>query len=121
MFLKQSSPQIVGRYKEDIMSYFPRKLIKYVHANEAVIANEYRYGDGPPLMPPSFSAAKKADRKADVVDLLEQASQKSNAKGDRKQAWLFRKLANKIDRCRHRDRCGSPARGCAKSRHPRVE
>ena len=91
------------------MSHSPRRLIRYVHANEAVIANEYWYGDGAPLMHPSLSAANTAKRQAEVVDLLEQAAQRSNAKGDRKQARLLKKLANKIDRCRRGDRCGSLA------------
>ena len=85
------------------------KLTRHVHAHDAVIGNEYWYGDGPPLMHPSLSARKTAQRKADVVDLLEKASQRSNAKGDRKQARQFRRLAKELDRCRHRNRCGSLA------------
>ena len=91
------------------MSQSHPRLLKHVHAHDAVITNEYWYGDGPPLMHPSLSARKTAERRADVVDLLEKASQRSNAKGDRKQARLLKKLANKIDRCRRGDRCGSLA------------
>jgi hypothetical protein len=91
------------------MSNSHPKLIKHVHAHEVVITNVYWYGDGPPLMHPSLSAAKTADRKADVVDLLENAANKSKDTGDRGQSRLLRPLANKIDRCRRRDRCGSLA------------
>jgi hypothetical protein len=91
------------------MSNSHPKLIKHVHAHEVVITNVYWYGDGPPLMHPSLSAAKTADRKADVVDLLENAANKSKDTGDRGQSRLLRRLANKIDRCRRRDRCGSLA------------
>jgi hypothetical protein len=91
------------------MSNSHPKLIKHVHAHVAVIANEYWYGDGPPLMHPSLSAAKTAERKADVVDLLEKASQRSNAKGVRRQARILKPLASKLNRCRRGDRCGSLA------------
>jgi hypothetical protein len=91
------------------MSNSHPRLIKYISAHVAVIANEYWYGDGPPLLKVSFSAAKTADRQAEVVDLLEKAANESKATGDPKQARLLRKLANKIDRCRRRDRCGSLA------------
>jgi hypothetical protein len=107
--LETSFSQIVGHCKEDIVSNSHPKLTKHLHAHVAIIANEYWYGDGPPLMHPSLSAAKTAKRQAEVVDLLERASQRSNAKGDRKQARLLKKLSNKIDRCRRRDRCGSLA------------
>jgi hypothetical protein len=82
---------------------------RHVRAHEAVIANEYWYGDGPPLMHPSLSAAKTAERQAKVVDLLEKAASKSNALGDRKKYRLLKRLAKKLDRCRRGDRCGSLA------------
>jgi hypothetical protein len=91
------------------MSHSPQRLIKYIHAHEAVIANEYWYGDRPPLMHPSLSARKTGERRADVVDLLEKAANKSKDTGDRDQSRLLRRLANKIDRCRAGDRCGSLA------------
>ena len=46
------------------MSNSRAKSIKHVHAHEAVITNEYWYGDGPPLMHPSLSARKTAERRA---------------------------------------------------------
>ena len=91
------------------MSQSHPRLIKHIHAHEVVISNDYWYGDGSPLMHPSLSARKTGERCADVVDLLEKASQRSNAKGDRKEARQFRRLANKIDRCRATNRCGSLA------------
>jgi hypothetical protein len=91
------------------MSQSHPRLIKHVRAHEAVIGNEYWYGDGPPLMHPSLSAKKTAGRRAEVVDLLEKAAKKSKGTGDRDQSRLLRRLANKIDRCRRRNRCGSLA------------
>ena len=91
------------------MSNSRAKSIKHVHAHEAVIANEYWYGDGPPLMHPSLSARKTAERQAEVVDLLQKAANKSKAAGDLKLSRQLKKLGNKIDRCRRGDRCGSLA------------
>jgi hypothetical protein len=83
--------------------------IKHVHAHEAVISNEYWYGDGPPLMHPSLSARKTAERRVEVVELLEKAANKSKVAGDLKLPRQLKKLAKKIDRCRRGDRCGSLA------------
>lgn len=91
------------------MSNTHPRLIKHVHAHEVVISNDYWYGDGPPLVHPSLSARKTGERRAEVVDLLEKAAKKNKAVGDRKQARLLKRLANKIDRCRATDRCGSLA------------
>jgi len=62
----------------------PNTIRRHVHAHEAVIATEYWYGDGPPRLKASFSAAKTAERQAEVVDLLERAANKRKATGDRK-------------------------------------
>jgi hypothetical protein len=91
------------------MSNSNPRLIKHIHAHEEVITNEYWYGDGLPLMHSSLSAKNTAQRQVDVVDLLEKAAKKNKAAGDRKQARLLKKLANKIDRCRATNRCGSLA------------
>jgi hypothetical protein len=57
------------------------RLMKHAHAHEAVITNEYWYGDGPPHLKASFSAAKTADRQAEVIDLQERAANKAKANG----------------------------------------
>jgi hypothetical protein len=82
---------------------------RYLHAHEAVITNEYWYGDGSPRLKEAFSAAKTAKRQAKVVELLEKAANKSKAAGDRQLSRQLGKLANKIERCRRGDRCGSLA------------
>jgi glucose-1-phosphate adenylyltransferase len=51
------------RKHDDVMSSFRTIPVKHVHAHEAVITNEYWYGDGPPLMHPSLSAGKTAERR----------------------------------------------------------
>jgi hypothetical protein len=85
------------------------RLIKHLGAHEAVIGNEYWYGDGQPLMHPSLSAKKTAKRRSDVVDILLKAGMKNEASGDRIKAKLLKRLANKIDHCRRGFRCGSLA------------
>jgi hypothetical protein len=60
--------------------------VKYIHAHEAVIANEYWYGDRAPFLGKSFSAAKTAQRHADIVDLLQRASRRIAGTGDRRQS-----------------------------------
>jgi hypothetical protein len=85
------------------------RLTKHVHVHEAVIANEYWYGDGPPRLKASFSAAKTRERQAEVIDLLERAAKRAKANGDRELSRRLGKLANKINRCRRRARCGSLA------------
>jgi hypothetical protein len=81
------------------------RLTKHVRAHEAVIAEEYWYGDGPPLMHPSLLASNTAKRRADVVGIPLKAK-KSKALGDRNRVRLLKRLANKIDRYRHGSRCG---------------
>jgi hypothetical protein len=81
----------------------------HVHAHEVVTTDEYWYGDGAPRLKTTFSAAKTAERQAEIIDLLEKAANKSKANGDRQQSRQLGKLANKLDRCRRRDRCGSQA------------
>ena len=83
--------------------------MKHVRTHEAVTASECWYGDGPPLMHPSLSAAKTARRRVELVDLLEKAATKSNSTGDRKQGRILKRLATKLDRCRRDNRCGSLA------------
>jgi hypothetical protein len=88
------------------MNQCQARLSKHLRAHEAVIDNEYWYGNGSPLMHPSLSAKKTAERRVDVVDLLEKATKKSEALGGRNQARVLKRLAHKIDRCWRGDRCG---------------
>jgi hypothetical protein len=80
---------------EGIMSHSQPRLSKHLRAHEAVVGNEYWYGDGPPLMHPSLSAKETAERRADVVDILLKAAKKNKASEDRDQAKLLKRLANK--------------------------
>ena len=85
----------------------------HIRAHEAVVTNEFWYGDGPPTLGKSFTAAKTAERHADVVDLLQRAAETTEKAGDRKLSRVLWDLADKIYYCRPRARCGSLA--CPKS------
>jgi hypothetical protein len=92
-----------------MMNNSDSRLMKHVHAHEAVITNEDWYGDGPPFLKAQFSAEQTAERQAEIVDLLEKGATKSKAAGDRQQFRPLKRLANKLDRCRPHHRCGSLA------------
>src|SRR4029077_9539945 len=87
---KKQSLRTSVQLPRGIMSNSQPRVIKHVHAHEAVITNEYWYGDGPPLMHPSLSARKTAERRVDVVELLEKAGNTNIATGDWKEARQFR-------------------------------
>ena len=82
---------------------------RHVRAHEAVINNEFWYGDGPPSLGKSFTAKKTAERHADVVRLLQRAAKSVEKAGDRKLSRLLWELADKLYGCRPRARCGSLA------------
>jgi hypothetical protein len=82
---------------------------RHVRAHEAVVTNEFWYGDGPPSLGKSFTAAKTADRHAEVVALLLKAAKKAEKAGDKQLANAFHDLSDKLHSCRPRARCGSLA------------
>ena len=82
---------------------------RHVRAHEAVINNEFWYGDGPPSVGKSFTAKKTAERHADVVRLLQRAANSAEKAGDRKRSRVLWELADKLYDCRPRARCGSLA------------
>lgn len=82
---------------------------RHVRAHEAVVTNEFWYGDGPPTLGKSFTAGKTAERQAEVVALLLKAAKKAEKAGDKQLANAFHDLADKLHSCRPRARCGSLA------------
>jgi len=82
---------------------------RHVRAHEAVINNEFWYGDGPPSLGKSFTAARTAERQRDVVGLLQKAATSAGTAGDQKRSRLLWELADKLYGCRPRARCGSLA------------
>lgn len=82
---------------------------RHVRAHEAVVTNEFWYGDGPPTLGKSFTAAKTDERQADVVGILLKAAKKAEKAGDKQLANAFHDLADKLHDCRPRGRCGSLA------------
>ncbi len=81
----------------------------HVRAHEAVVVNEFLYGDGPPTLGKSFTAARTAERHADVVTILQRAANSAETAGDQKLSRLLWDLADKLYNCRPHHRCGSLA------------
>jgi hypothetical protein len=82
---------------------------RHVHAHEAVVTNEFWYGDGSPALGKSFTAGKTAERHAAVVSILLKAAKKAATAGDKRLADAYYRLADKLHGCRRRARCGSLA------------
>jgi hypothetical protein len=81
----------------------------HVRAHEAVVTNEFWFGDGHPTLGKSFTAKKTAERHADVIGILQRAAKSAETAGDRKLARVLWELADKVHDCRPRARCGSLA------------
>jgi hypothetical protein len=82
--------------------------VAHIRAHEAVVTNEFWFGDGPPFLG-SFTAKKTAERHADIVGLLQRAAKGAETAGDRKLSRSLWDLADKLYGCRRRARCGSLA------------
>jgi hypothetical protein len=83
--------------------------VPHVRAHEAVVTNEFWYGDGSPVLGPSFTEKKTAERNADVVELLLKAGKKAAKAGNKQLADIYYDLGDKLHRCKPRSRCGSLA------------
>lgn len=81
----------------------------HVHAHEAIIECKRWYGDGEPSLGPAFTAEKTKQRHAQVVNILLRAGDKASKAKDVKTANAYYDLADKLDSCKPRARCGSLA------------
>jgi hypothetical protein len=82
---------------------------RHVQAHAAVIDNEAWYGDGPPSLGKSFTAADTAKRHALVIGLLYQAAKKAAKFKDTELHAAYGDLADKLYYCKPKARCGSLA------------
>jgi len=89
------------------MQYRAPTFRRHVRAHEAVVTNEFWYGDGSPYLGPSFTAKKTAERQADVIGILQRAAKSAETAGDRTLARALWDLADKLYDCSTRARCGS--------------
>src|SRR5258708_5512583 len=78
-------------------------------AHEAVLANEFWFGDGEPTIGEQFTAEKAKARKAEIMDILYRTAQHERRAGDAGVADRLEILADKIFSCRPTRRCGSLA------------
>jgi hypothetical protein len=81
----------------------------HVRAHEEIINNENWYGDDSPSLGKSFAAKKTAERQQDVVQILGRAAKRAAKAGFKKLAQDYDALADKLDACRPKRRCGSLA------------
>jgi hypothetical protein len=86
-----------------------RTAERYVRAHEEIINNERWYGDAAPSFGESFTAAKTAERQQVVIRILGRAAKRAAKAGSKKLAEAYDALADKLDACRPRQRCGSLA------------
>ncbi len=70
---------------------------------------EHWYGDEAPSLGKSFTAKKTAERQQEVVQILGRAAKRAAKAGSNKLAQAYDALADKLDACRPRRRCGSLA------------
>lgn len=78
-------------------------------AQEEVLANEFWFGDGRPVIGKQFTAKKTRKRKATVVDILFRAEKRERRAGNAGVADQLEILAEKLDYCYPHRRCGSLA------------
>jgi hypothetical protein len=78
-------------------------------AHEEVLANEFWFGDGVPVIGKQFTAEKARERKTAVVTLLFLAAKRERRAGDAGVADRLEILADKIFSCQPKRRCGSLA------------
>ena len=87
----------------------PHMFKTHVRAHEQIIGNENWYGDDAPSLGRSFTAKKTAERHQDVVQISGRAARRAAKAGFKKLAQDYDALADKLDDCRPRRRCGSLA------------
>jgi hypothetical protein len=78
-------------------------------AHEAVLANEFWFGDGAPVIGKQFSAEKTQQRKVEIFGLLYRAAESERRAGNAGVADQLAILADKIFYCHPGRRCGSLA------------
>lgn len=78
-------------------------------AHEAVLANEFWFGDGEPVIGKQFTAAKAKERKETVIDLLYRTAERKRRAGGIDVADRLADMADKLHYCCPHRRCGSLA------------
>jgi hypothetical protein len=74
-----------------------------------VINNEAWYGDAPPSLGEAFTAAETAKRHTLLIETLLRAAKRVAKAGDTKLAEPYNLLADKLEACRAKARCGRPS------------
>lgn len=85
------------------------RFTAHVRAHHEVLADEFWFGDGPPVIGKQFTAARANERKDVVLGLLFQAAEREHNDENETLARRLGGLADKIFYCRPMRRCGSLA------------
>jgi hypothetical protein len=86
-----------------------RKFKAHVQAHKAVTNNESWFTNKPPNLGQGFSAADVAERRSTVMEILLRAAKRADKNEDADLAEAFYRVYDKLEVCRHFDRCGSLA------------
>lgn len=78
-------------------------------AHQAIIENEFWYGDGEPSFRDSFTAKKTAERQDTLIDILVRAGDREGDSQNELIGLSCLALADKLEQCRPGRRCGSLA------------
>jgi hypothetical protein len=81
----------------------------HVRAHEAVVTNEFWYGDGPPFLGSSFTAEETAKRHRAVIEIILKAGNRTTRAKNKHLAEAYYGLADDLSGCSPHARCGSLA------------
>ena len=76
-------------------------------AHDQILDNEGWFGDGAPVLGKQFTAARAKVRKAAIVNLLFRTAKLQCKQGNVEVCYQLENLAENLDHCRPRRRCGS--------------
>ena len=85
------------------------KFRSHVRAHQQISSNEFWYGDKASDLGPRFTAAKTQERATVVNQILLRAAKRADKTGSTDMAEAYYQLADKIESCCPRGRCGSLA------------
>jgi hypothetical protein len=73
---------------------------RHVKSHEAIVQNEFWYGDDAPTLGEQFTVEETAERKNVLVKILRRVRKRVAKKGNRDLARAYNKVLKKLKRCR---------------------
>jgi len=81
----------------------------HAKAHEAIVQNEFWYGDEPPTLGEQFTVRETTKRKDILVSILVRAVKRAGKAGHEEIAHAYHRVRRKLKLCHPRSRCGSLA------------